>query len=280
MPGTVRKAHPALAAYVDRYVGYHHVLDPAAVHHGVASPRATIIIAFDGGIDVGWRDDAGSRTTYRMLASGLHTRPALIRTHGVQHGIQLDLTPLGVRALLGVVPGELGGTLVELTDLPLGLDDATYAELEATPDWSLRFDLLEGHLLKAHTGWYDDPAHQVRPEVGEAWRLFVRSGGRLGVEDVARRVGWSRRHLAARFAHEYGVGPKQAARLIRFDRARSLALAGRPLADVAHATGYADQAHLSREWRELAGQPPREALREQFPILQDSEAGPVASSYS
>jgi AraC-like DNA-binding protein len=278
MAGSVRKPHPALTPYVEAYVGYHEVLDARAVHHGVASERATVILAFDEPIDVGWPGETGSGATYWTLASGLHTKPALIVTHGFQHGIQLDLTPLGVRALLGVPAAEIAALMVDHLDLPLGVDAPKHAAIAGAGTWGERFDLLEAHLLSVLARRDSDPADRVRPEVGEAWRLLTRSRGGLAVEEVARRVGWSRRHLAARFAAEYGVGPKQAARLMRFSHARSLARSGCRLADAAHRSGFADQAHLSREWRALGGQTPTQALGQVFPIVQDGERPAVAGS--
>ena len=73
---------------------------------------------------------------------------------------------------------------------------------------------------------------------------------------MARDVGWSRRRLHERFTGEFGVAPKEAARLHRFDHARRLVDAGRDLAAVAFEAGFADQAHLSREWRALTGRAP------------------------
>lgn len=59
--------------------------------------------------------------------------------------------------------------------------------------------------------------------------------------------------------------------MIRFQRSRRMLL--RPqagtLADISASCGYADQAHLTREWRELAGYSPSEWLRAELPFLQD-----------
>lgn len=278
MAGSVRAPHPALASYVGPYVGYHHVLDPRAVHHGLPAPTATVVISLDRPLDVGWLDRPETQTTYWTVASGLHLGAALIRTHGYQHGIQLELTPLGVRALLGVPAGELGATMVEHGELPLGLTSEVYDAIASADTWDARFDVLEAHLLKISAQHWTEPAHAVRPEVAEAWRLLNRSRGRLAVEEVAARVGWSRRHLAVRFGAEYGVGPKQAGRLVRFAHAHALVRAGRSLSDTAYAAGYSDQAHLTRDWRALAGQTPTQTREDLFPIVQDLDPAVVPGS--
>ncbi|MGH3331891.1 MAG: helix-turn-helix domain-containing protein, partial [Nocardioidaceae bacterium] len=75
---------------------------------------------------------------------------------------------------------------------------------------------------------------------------------------------------AAQFKGEYGLTPKQAARVMRFEHSWDLLrMAPRRLADVAATTGYADQAHMTREWRDLAGYTPVEWRRSEFPFLQD-----------
>jgi AraC-like DNA-binding protein len=90
------------------------------------------------------------------------------------------------------------------------------------------------------------------------WHRVVSSGGALPVGDVAAEVGWSRRHLGASFAAEFGLSPKAAVRIVRFDRTkRLLRTYDRPtLAEVATVCGYYDQPHLAREWRQLAGVAP------------------------
>jgi AraC-like DNA-binding protein len=77
------------------------------------------------------------------------------------------------------------------------------------------------------------------------------------VRSAAGRSGLSERQLHRRCLPLFGYGPKTLARVLRFDRALALARAGRPFADVASSAGYADQAHLSREVRALAGVPLR-----------------------
>jgi len=263
-----RPAHPALRTHFTQYVGYEHVLDPRAVHHGVPSPTLTVLIIFDEPLDSCWLGDESTRGRFWTMIGGLHTRPALIRTHGVQHGIQLDLTPAGARALFGLPAGPLGGRMVRHDEVGAGIDASLRDRLQNTRDWDERFDLLDAHFLRT-LGRERAPMHHA---LTEAWGMLQATHGGMRIEDLATHVGWSRRRLATRFADEFGVTPKQAARLMRFDRARQMVRGGATLAGAAAGAGYADQSHLTREWREFAGMAPTENLREPFPIVQDEAA--------
>ncbi|MFB9236476.1 helix-turn-helix domain-containing protein [Plantactinospora siamensis] len=75
------------------------------------------------------------------------------------------------------------------------------------------------------------------------------------VAAVAAEVGLGERQLHRRSRELFGYGPKTLARILRLRRALTLVYAGVPVAEVAFRTGYADQPHLSREVRALAGVP-------------------------
>jgi AraC-like DNA-binding protein len=244
-----------LRPFVESCVGYDEATDPAAVHHGLPSPAATLILAFDEPLDSGW---LAERTTDRhwTVLSGLHVAPALIRTHGHLHGVQLGLTPRGARALTGAPLGAVAGVITDAGPLVPGLADL-HDRLAATPDWPTRFDRLV-RFLRAHVASASDLAPPAA-EVAEAWRRLAHRGGRVRVEALAAELGWSRRRLSGRFADEVGLTPKQSARVFRFTRAQALARR-HPLAEVADLAGYADQAHLCREWQALAGRTPTASL--------------------
>jgi transcriptional regulator GlxA family with amidase domain len=79
--------------------------------------------------------------------------------------------------------------------------------------------------------------------------------------------------LIARFRDQIGLPPKLLARVIRFDRAvRVLRAPGSTsLAAVAFDCGYADQAHLNRDFREFAGTSPTAFVAAQL------ESGAIAA---
>ena len=71
------------------------------------------------------------------------------------------------------------------------------------------------------------------PDAERAWRLIQHAGGQITVARLVELSGWSARYLTRVFTAEYGVGPKQAARLARFDHARAELETGGAIADVA-----------------------------------------------
>ena len=83
------------------------------------------------------------------------------------------------------------------------------------------------------------------------------AGVRAGapVASIAGTVGLSERQLHRRCVAAFGYGAKTLARILRMNRAVAAAHAGVPAATVAASCGYADQAHLAREVKQLAGVP-------------------------
>jgi len=81
------------------------------------------------------------------------------------------------------------------------------------------------------------------------------------VTSAAWEIGLSSRQLRRRCLDAFGYPPKVLQRVLRFDAAVRLAWDGLPFAAVAAEAGYADQAHLAREVRSLAGVPLGQLIR-------------------
>jgi len=78
----------------------------------------------------------------------------------------------------------------------------------------------------------------------------------LTLDALARELGTHPSHLVRAFGREYGLPPHRYVVGRRLDRARRLLLDGLPIADVAAATGFHDQSHLTRHFRALLGTTP------------------------
>ncbi len=100
------------------------------------------------------------------------------------------------------------------------------------------------------------PARAHVPSEESSWLHEVIAGGELAT--VAARSTLSRRQIERRFRDAFGMSPSRLRRIERFRRAsRQLVVEpGASLARLAAACGFSDQAHMTREFRALAGVPP------------------------
>ncbi len=272
---------PALRPHIAWYGGYRQAGLAPGRHRGLPSPYLTLIVTFDEPLTVARHPDPTCPAgRYDTLVGGLHTTPALITHQGRQSGVQLAVSPLGARALFGLPAGAIAGADLDAADLLGPVAAELHERISRARSWPERFAVLDDVLCRA--GQLD---RRPAAEVSHAWRQLLASGGRLPVAEMAAEVGWSARHLRSRFLAEIGLSPKGAARVVRFDRARRrLARTGAAspprasLADLAVRSGYFDQAHMSREFAEFAGCPPRQWLAEEFRNVQDPLAALLAAS--
>jgi AraC-like DNA-binding protein len=271
----VRRPAARLRPYVAAYTGYRQAGIEPARHRGLPSPWLTMIVTLDEPLLIARHPDPRQPpSSHDFLLGGLHTAPALVTHDGWQSGIQLALTPLGARALLGMPAAELASIDVEAADVLGRLAGEVRERVVAAPGWAGRFAVLEEFLAARVRAAQAPGRPEPRPEVSYAWSRLRQSGGAVSVAELAAETGWSVRHLAERFRAETGLSPKAGARVVRFDQARRRlqrrqARDGRvALADLAAECGYYDQAHMAREFRDLAGCPPSVLLAEELRNVQ------------
>lgn len=211
---------------------------------GVAAGGSVVDVVPDACADVMWQRESG-----RLYVAGPDT---------TAHRTSLSTGVLvGVRFRPGRAPAGLGVPASAVRDDRVDLDHLWPAsrvrrladELAATSSVLAAEQVLAGSVAAVGAEW--DPA---APRVLE----LVGRGERVGA--VADALGWSERQLHRRSLAAFGYGPKVLQRVLRFDRAVRLARRGAGLASVAYTAGYADQAHLAREVRSLAGVPMTELL--------------------
>jgi AraC-like DNA-binding protein len=163
----------------------------------------------------------------------------------------------GVRFCPGTGPTFLGVPAHELRDLRVGLADLWPAS--------------EVRRLTARVAAAADPvtaleqvaldrAAAVEPPDPLLREVVTALDAGRSIAATADRLGLSARQLHRRSLTAFGYGPKTLARVLRLQRALALARSGLPFAETATRSGFADQAHLARDVRELAGAPLGELL--------------------
>lgn len=179
----------------------------------------------------------------RLLVAGPDTR-AYVPEGPPRAWAGIRFFPGTAPALLGVPAHELRDARVELADLwPAARVRRLRTRVEAAPDPATA---LEGIAL--------DRAAQAAPALDPLLHRLVAclDAGRP-VAATAVELGIGARQLHRRCLTAFGYGPKTLARILRLQRALALARSGVPHAETAARAGYADQPHLARDVRELAG---------------------------
>ncbi|WCB91988.1 hypothetical protein DSM104299_00669 [Baekduia alba] len=168
---------------------------------------------------------------------------------------------VGVRFRVGAAGAALGLPVGELRDQGVGLEEIWGAHARRVEARALAAPTPEDALLALIGGVAERlPAPEAADhEVRRAALALARP--RRGEAEAAAVAGLSARQLRRRFEAAVGYGPATLVRVLRFQRfLRAARTIDAPLARLAAEAGYADQAHLARESRRLAGLPPSALL--------------------
>jgi AraC-like DNA-binding protein len=211
-------------------------------------PGSSLVVTISLGNE--WLIDGERRSSF---IGGLRSSQVITEHAGWSLGMQIDLVPWAAYRLLRIPMHEVAQTTVPLEEL---LPGELVERLADAPTWDDRFDLLDQVLARRLRD-----AQAASAEVTWAWQRLRDTHGGVRVGALATELGWSRKRLVARFREELGLPPKAAARLLRFERARSLA-GTMSWAELAFACGFADQPHLIAEFRAFTGQPPETFLQD------------------
>lgn len=219
--------------------------------HILPSGRAQLIFALherpfsyagsDSTEDVTWSGNLVRGPQCRHFVTGL-------KPPGVVVGVSLRAGSAG--AILGVPASELADSHFPLSSIWGGRADELQERLLTAGEPSEAARLLERYL----SARIELPL-LMHPAVAAAL-ASTQVPDRVSL--IQRSTGYSPRHFIALFRASVGLTPKHYFRIQRFNEVtRRLAL--RPeasLSDLAPELGYSDQAHLTREFRELAGVTP------------------------
>ncbi len=165
--------------------------------------------------------------------------------------------PLGLYEIFGIPLAPLAGTGTEGGGVLGSAVERLYEQLGDLRSFIDRVSVVEAFLLqrlRRHRPLH--PAHR-------ALQALASSKAHVMVADLADQAGISTRQLERLSLDCCGVSPRMLARLTRFQRALKLRQRhGGSWTRIAHAANYHDQMHMIRDFRELAGSTPEQAIQE------------------
>jgi AraC-like DNA-binding protein len=255
-----RPARPSQVAGVSM-AGFRDLGVAAVGHRAIPHPGVTLVVEFGAGPLI--VDDAAGQQWQGSLVAGLGFGAVRVRGENFE-AVQVRLSPVITRAVLGVSPADLDGAVATLDDV-WGRQAARLREqLSDASSWAERFALTDALLARRH-----QTSFPADPEVAWAWKRILAGRGRIRIDALAAEVGWSRKRLWSRFHSQIGLPPKRAATLVRFDHAAHRLAAGVDTARVAADGGYADQSHLHRDVVAFTGCTPSTVAREPWLAVDD-----------
>jgi AraC-like DNA-binding protein len=196
------------------------------------------------------------------FVAGLSDTYTVVEPTGASLCMQVNFTPIGAHRFFGVPMDTLTNCVVDLENIVGPMACHLAARLYEAPSWEVRFAILDSVLAARLAAGREPSAEIVR-----AWHRLTETGGCLDIGTLASEIGWSRKHLIARFREQIGMPPKLVARILRFNRVTRLLErdTGERWAEIAYECGYYDQAHLIRDFREFAGSTPSDLLAHRLP---------------
>jgi AraC-like DNA-binding protein len=261
--------HPELLLQVRGYNGYFESSSRPVRRRELPSGEVALIIS----LGPQWRliDPATgvSAGTLRTFVAGLDDTYSLVESEIPGAAIQVDFTPIGARQLLQLPMHLVAKRTVELTDLLGSQADRLVEQLAEAPDWHSRFLTLDNFLLSRIRRY-----RRSTWEIDWAWRQLDLSRGSVRVQKISEQLGWTRKRLVKAFRDEIGIPPKVLARVLRFRKALAEFNAQIivDFSQVAAESGYSDQAHMIRDFKDFSGLTPVELIRVYSP-----DAGAIES---
>lgn len=196
--------------------------------------------------------DGVVREQARAFVVGPQDRALRITPRGALRCVGIRFTSAGAAPAFGVRASELTGRTVDAHALDARFARALTARLDPDADanaWAAAAECALAERFGSRVV-LDPLAHAA------ASAIFA-ARGRVNIETLAASLGRSRRQLERVFEREVGLAPKFLARIARFQHAYGLARGEAPdWSAVAAEAGYADQAHLIRDFRAFADTTP------------------------
>jgi len=190
-------------------------------------------------------------------ATQIQTHAVTLRPRGALGVVIVCLRPDAASRIVGTPLGEFADADIHLGNLFSAGEVSTCDDMLADArNSSERIATVESFLLRRLRPQPDNLACRAAS--------YLRSNPALPVQELASKLGLSARHLSRSFNAMFGFGPKQFARLARFEKIMAEHRNGLSWAQVACACGLADQAHLIREFKNIVGELPTEFFAQEL----------------
>jgi AraC-like DNA-binding protein len=194
----------------------------------------------------------------RIFMAGLYCDSVVWRSPGNSRKFGIRLNPEAMHLFFNLAAAELYSDYSDVANIGLNHTLEYSEQLAGVTSFNQAIRQTEAYLVSRLQKVKAQDSYLV-----EAARMMRSAKGDITIEELSRAVSVSPRQLQRSFRDQLGTSPKTYSRLIRFRNAylqmHKLEEAG-GWAGISYASGYADQAHFIREFKEFTGQIPNVML--------------------
>jgi AraC-like DNA-binding protein len=164
------------------------------------------------------------------------------------------LYPYAVPLLFKISTATIRDTCISLDDLANHESSVTKEKMVLADNHRDRIKILSDYLF-----YLLKRTKVVQRGMHGCVQSIVSSNGQTPVDLIVDQLGISQRQAERKFNEQVGLSPKLFSRLIRFHSSLKFAAHPKPysLTEIAYLSGYFDQSHFIREFREFSGISPK-----------------------
>jgi AraC-like DNA-binding protein len=187
---------------------------------------------------------------------GQTIQPIELSMQGPYRLIAFQLFPDSVGQLLEIQPKEINDGCFDLSTLKKGDPEQTISEMQNAKDLNLQIRLVTDFLIRLSGKIKDSGENKIR----EAIHQILKSNGQATIKEIRDSLFITERTFERQFTARVGIGPKQFAKIIRFQNSLSEITDQDldKLTDVVYNNGFSDQSHFIKTFKEFTGKTPGE----------------------
>lgn len=165
----------------------------------------------------------------------------------------MNFKPAGIFPFVKIPLFELTDCFTAVSDTSDVFDNRLLDSLAECRHHTQRIMILENFLTDTH------PAQRLR-ELPAAYFVnrIMQMNGNLSIDQITRQTGTSQRQLERYFRRQVGISPKKLCQVLRFRHVQEFLKSPQKssLLSLAYENGYFDHAHLTKDFKQLAGVTP------------------------
>jgi AraC-like DNA-binding protein len=243
--------------------------------HAAGTPLF-LVAQYRSPVQARWQfgSDCLNLTDPPLTATQIRAGVIIVRPTGPLGIIAVCLKPETAARVLGAAPGEFANAKIDMKDV-FNVRDVELLEerLAEAKDSAERMAHVEAFLMQR--------VRDAEPELA-AYRAarYLRHSPTMPVQQVALSLDISERHLSRCFRSTFGISPKRFARIARIEKVLAARRDGSDWGDIAYACGFADQAHMIRDFNGIVGQSPAAYICPCSPSEKRTMTGSLALTFT